>query len=199
MYNIAKLITAPTIEPITMLETKLHLRIGNDVSDEDSLVDAIIKASREHVEDITRRCLLTQTWDFSIQDWPEANYIKLPGGNLQSVTSVKWKDTDGTETTLTVTTDYLVEANGEQCGRIVLPYGESWPSGSLYPSNPITIRFIAGWTTAALVPYKIKSAIKLICADLYSNRESQIVSGQSYHENQTVHALTASAKLWDEF
>lgn len=199
MYNIANLITAPTIEPISLLETKLHLRIGNDVSNEDSLVEAIIKASREHVEDITRRCLLTQTWDFSIQSWPEENYIKLPCGNLQSITFVKWKDTDGTETTLTVTTDYLVEANGEQCGRIVLPYGESWPSGSLYPSNPITIRFVAGWTTAALVPYKIKNAIKLICADLYSNRESQIVSGQGYQDNKTVDALLASAKLWDEF
>jgi uncharacterized phiE125 gp8 family phage protein len=168
---------------------------------EDDLLNAIITAARENVEDITRRALLTQTWDYSFDKFPDENYIKIPFGNLQSVTSVKWKDTDGTETTLTLTTDYYVETNGEQCGRIVLPYGETWPSGPFYTSNPITIRFIAGWTTAALVPYKIKAAIKLICADLYANREGQAfaVSGIAYHENKTVMALLASARMWDNF
>ena len=166
---------------------------------EDDLLNAIITAAREHVEDITRRALLTQTWDYSLARWPKANFIKLPFGNLQSVSSIKWKDDDGTETTLTVTTDYLVEINGDQCGRIVLPYGETWPSGTLYPSRPITIRFVCGWTTAALVPYKIKAACLLIAADLYANREAQLVSGQPYHENKTVQRLLASARLWDEF
>jgi len=168
---------------------------------EDDLLEAIIQGAREHVEDITRRYLLTQTWDYSIDAWPTSNYIKLPGGNLQSVTSVKWKDTDGTETILTPTTDYLVETNGEQCGRIVLPYGETWPSGTLYPSNPITIRFVAGWTTATLVPAKIRAAMLLICSDLYVNREGQLYGqfGSDYKENKAVQHLLASARLWDEY
>lgn len=168
---------------------------------DDDLLTAIITASREYVEDITRRFLLTQTWDYYINGWPTANYIKLPGGNLQSVTSVKWKDTDGTETTLTATTDYLVEPNGEGIGRIVLPYGETWPSGTLYPSNPITIRYVAGWTTAALVPAKIRSAILLICADLYVNREGKILglTRQEFLENVIIKRLLASSRLWDEF
>ena len=165
---------------------------------EDDLLNAIITGAREHVEDITRRALITQTWDFSINDWPRANYIKLPLGNLQTVSSVKWKDEDGTETTLTVTTDYLVEQNGEQCGRVVLPYGVSWPSGTLYPSRPITIRYVCGWTTRALVPYKIKAALKLIAADLYEMRGEPVI-GQSVIENKAVHRLLASARLWDEF
>ena len=144
--------------------------------------------------------ILTQTWDYSLNAWPSVDYIKLPGGNLQSVTSIKWKDDDGTETTLTVTTDYLVETNGEGIGRIVLPYSESWPSGTLYPSNPITIRYVAGWTTRALVPYKIKAALKMICGDMYAHRESQSMgSAQIYFENKTVQRLLASARLWDEF
>lgn len=165
---------------------------------EDDLLNAIIQAAREHVEDITRRHLLTQTWDFVLQEWPRCNYIKLPGGNLQSVTSIKWKDTDGVETTLTLGTDYLVETNGPQCGRVVLPYGGTWPSGTLYPSNPITVRYVAGWTTAALVPYKIKSAIKMICSDLYEQRGEPVV-GQMVVENRVADRLLASARLWDEF
>ena len=168
---------------------------------EDDLLNAIITASRELVEDITRRKLLTQTWDYSLQSWPSSNFIKIPGGNLQSITSVKWKDTDGTETTLTAGIDYLVETNGTGIGRIVLPYGESWPSDTLYPSNPITIRYVAGWTTKALLPYAIKAACLLMCTDLYVNREGQIVirvPGDAFQQNKTVQRLLASWRLWDE-
>ena len=168
---------------------------------EDDLLDAIITASREHIEDITRRALLTQTWYYYLDEFPGDDFIKLPFGNLQTVTSIKYKDTDGDETTMTLTTDYLVETNGDQCGRLVLPYGESWPGDSLYPSKPITIEYVCGWTTAALVPYKIKAACRLLCADLYQNRESQVLTnaGQAYAENKTVQNLLASARLWDEF
>lgn len=173
--------------------------VNSAVTAEDDLLTAIIQAAREHVEDITRRALLTQTWDYYLDAWPDGDVIKLPFGNLASVTSVSWKDTDGTETTLTVTTDYLVETNGEGIGRIVLPYGESWPSGTLYPSNPIKIRFACGWTTAASIPSKIRTAIKLICSDLYENREGQSQTVYLYKENPAVQQLLASARLWDEF
>lgn len=169
---------------------------------EDDLLNDIIQSAREHVEDITGRALLTQTWDMYLSEWPSQKSIKLPYGNLASVSSVAWKDTDGTETTLTVTTDYLVETNGDQCGQIVLPYGITWPSGVLYPSNPIKIRFVCGWTTTALIPQKIKTAILMICADLYANREHQILAlnnQASYLQNRAVHDLLRSARLRDEF
>jgi len=235
---------------------------------EDDLLDAIITAATENVEDITRRALLTQTWDYYLDKWPAGRAIKLPFGNLASVTSISWKDTDGVETNLAktitafaasgtspatktavtsaahgfsagdvvsisgttsydggweisnVTTntfdilvifvaddatgyasnDYLVEKNGEGIGRIVLPYGESWLSDILYPSNPIKIRFVCGWTTAALVPYKIKTAIKMICAGLYEHREDFATQQQgNVKDNPAVMRLLNSARLWDEF
>lgn len=168
---------------------------------EDDLIDSIITASREHIEDITRRALLTQTWYYYLDAFPGDDFIKLPFGNLQSVTSIKYKDTDATETTMTMTTDYLVETNGDQCGRLVLPYGESWPGESLYPSKPITIEYVCGWTTAALVPYKIKAACKMIATDMYVNREAQVlgIQGSAYLENKTVMNLLSSSRLWDEF
>ena len=167
---------------------------------EDDLLNDIITASREHVEDITRRQLLTATWDYYLDAFPSGNSIKLPFGNLQSVTHVKYTDSDGTQTTMTVTTEYLVETNGEGIGRVVLPYSLSWPSFTAYPSNPIVIRFVCGWTAAASVPVKIKQAMLLIAADMYSNREGQVfaMSGQ-YQENKAVQRLLASSRLWDEF
>lgn len=169
---------------------------------EDDLLTAIIQAAREYVEDITRRTLLTQTWEYYLDKFPEdKDYIKLPFGNLQSVTSITYKDSDGTETTLVENTDYIVETNGRGCGRIVLCYGISWPSATLYPSNPITITFISGWTAAASIPFKIIAAIKMACSDLYENRESQIIGNtvQTYQENKTVMNLLASERLWEEF
>ena len=166
---------------------------------EDDLLTAIITGARQHVEDITRRALLTQTWDYYLNGWPDKDHIKLPFGNLATVSSVSWKDTDGMETTLTVTTDYLVETNSYGIGRIVLPYGESWPSDILYPSNPIKIRFVCGWTAAANIPKTIIAALKLICSDLYTNREGQVASAFLFKENPAVQRLLASSRLFDEF
>jgi len=159
---------------------------------------AIITAAREHVEDITRRQLLTATWYFYLDSFPDKDFIRLPFGNLASVTSVKYKDTDGIETTLVENTDYIVETNGEGCGRLVLPYGICWPSVTLYPSNPITIEFVCGWTAAALIPKKIKQACLMICANLYANRGEQVI-GQTVSEDKTAERLLASYILWEEF
>jgi len=161
---------------------------------EDDLLTAIIQAAREHIEDITRRALLTQTWYYYLDGFPsDKDYIVLPFGNLQSISSVKYKDTDGTETTLVENTDYIVETNGEGCGRLVLPYGISWPSVSLYPSNPITIEFVCGWTAAASVPKNLKRAIKFAAEDAYYHGDR--------HETLTkiIERLCASYRLWEEF
>lgn len=193
----ATIVTPATTEPVSVQEAKEHLRV--DGSDEDAYIGSKISEAREDVEDWTRRAIMTQTWDYSLDAFPkDKDYIELPFGNLQSLTSVKYKGTDGAETTMTVTTDYLLETNGEQHGRIVLPYGETWPTDTLYPSNPITIRFVCGWTTAALVPGKIKAAIKMIVADLYESRGESVI-GQTVVENKVVERLLASERLWGSF
>jgi len=195
----AVLATAATLYPITIDELKIYLRIDDDTGYEDDLLDNIIYAATKNAEDITRRALLTQTWKYYLDAFPGNDYFKLPFGNLQSAgLTVKYTNSAGTQTTMTVTTDYLVETNGEQCGRIVLPYGETWPSFTAYSSNPIEISFACGWTTAALVPFNIKAAILLICADMYSVREQKIMA-LNMAENKTTMRLLMSSRLWDEF
>jgi uncharacterized phiE125 gp8 family phage protein len=168
-------------------------------SSEDALLTDLIQAAREQVEDITRRALLTQTWDYYLDAFPQSNSFKIPFGNLQSVTHVKYTDSDGDQTTMTVSTDYIVETNAEYCGKIVLPYGTSWPSFTEYPSNPIVVRFVCGWTSAASIPSKIRSAVKMILTDLYNNRESSIFGSGRYEANPAIVNLLSSSRLWDEF
>lgn len=166
---------------------------------EDSLLTDIRAAAIGHVEDITRRALLTQTWYYYLDSFPADNFIKLPFGNLQTVDAVKYFDSDGNTTTLAALTDYLVETNGPGIGRLVLPYGEGWPSFTPYPSNPISIEFTCGWTAAASIPYQIKAALLLVCADMYSNREGMTQTSFLYKDNPAVQRLLASHRLWDEF
>lgn len=167
------------------------------IADEDLLTD-LITATRENVEDITRRKLLTQTWDYFLDEFPAGNSIKIPFGNLVTVTHIKYKDSAADETEMTVTTDYIVETNGEAVGRIVLPFGVTWPASPLYPSNPIVIRFVCGWTEAAKIPSKIRTGIKMILTDLWEHRGDAFI-GQYMTENKAAEKLLASSKLWDEF
>src|SRR4051812_6207132 len=68
------LIAGPGEEPVTLAEAKAFCRI--DASDEDALVSALIAAARLHVESMTGRALVEQTWRFSVSCAPRL--IELP-------------------------------------------------------------------------------------------------------------------------
>ncbi len=172
---IATLQTGPTKEPVTLVEAFYQLRLFVPGEAPESHTDAayvagLITAARNYVENITRRALITQTWDYYRDSWPAGDRFELPYAPLQSVTSVKYTDTDGDETTLTVSTDYVVDTASEP-GAIVLPYGETWPADQLNPKTPIVVRFVCGYgDDAANVPEEIKHAILLLVAHWYTNR-----------------------------
>lgn len=168
-----------------------------NVSEEDMLTE-LITAGRMAVENDTNRKLITQTIDYYPQDWPDGDKIKLPYGSLQSITSISYTDTDGTETTLTPTTDYTAELNGNQCGFAVLPYGGTWPTAALHPSNPIHIRYICGYgATAASVPITARQAIKRWCVNNYMNRGDDVI-GQAVSRDVTYDRLVSlCGRLWD--
>ena len=173
--------------------TSVITKLG--ITAEDDLLNDLITASRETVEDITRRALLTQTWDYYIDEFPTPDNIKLPFGNLQSVVVMEYYDCDHILWPMVngITNDYVVELNGDQCGRIVLPYDYTWPGNTLWSTNPIHIQFICGWTSAALIPSKIKTAIKFQAENFYQH------GGRSAELTELVQRLLSSARLWDNF
>lgn len=143
------------------------LKTGDSV--EDSLLTALITAAREYCEGFTGRALATQT----IEAYPEyfCGDMELPRPPLQSVTSVKYKDSESTETTLTEDTDYIVDTDSV-FGRLVLPYNKSWPTFTAYPVNPIRVRYDAGYSDTDPIPQTIKLAILLLVGHWYANREA---------------------------
>jgi hypothetical protein len=63
---------------------------------------------------------------------------------LVSVTSLKYLDSDGTETTYDAA-NYIVSGVGAK-GRITIKSGSTWPTLGAYP-EPLRIRYVAGFAT----------------------------------------------------
>ena len=168
-----KLITAPTEEPVDLEEVKDQIRV--DGTDQDAFLTSQISVARLHVEGTElNRALVTQTWDYYLQDWPATNYIEIPLPPLQSITSIKYTDYLGAESTMS-SSDYLVDTIAEP-GRVYLKWDKSWPSASLQVVNPIVVRFVAGYGAASAVPEPIRQAILLAIGSLYENRENEVLA-----------------------
>lgn len=160
-----KLITDVATEPIDLPSAKEHLRVVS--SDDDAYITSLITVAREFCESFTKRALASKTLELLLDSFPSDDYIDLPNKPIQSVTSVKYKDYEGTETDFT---DYIANTDS---GQVVLSYGYSWPSTTLYPTTPIAIRYVAGYTTD--IPKSIKQAMLLLISHLYENREATSV------------------------
>ena len=187
-----KLITEPAAEPVTLAEAKSHLRIT--ANDEDALVEVWIKAAREYCEGYQNRAYITQTWELALDSFPSERIMKIPLPPLQSVTSIKYYDPEGTETVFP-TDDYEVDAYN-QPGRISLGYGKSWPSTTLRPLNGVIIEFKAGYgDTADTIPEKVKQAIKVLIGELYEHRELTDVK-ELKEVPFAVHALLGLERIW---
>jgi uncharacterized phiE125 gp8 family phage protein len=176
-----KLVMAPSEEPVSLAEVKAYLRI--DGTDFDTLLTGLIKAAREYCENFQNRAFVTQTWELTMDEFPDLP-LKLPKPPLQSVVSIKYTDQNGAETVFDPS-NYLVDPVSEP-GRIAFAYGKSWPSVTLQPVNGVKIQFVAGYGAASAVPENVKQAMMIFVANRFENPDREDVP-------DVVHSL-----LWPE-
>lgn len=159
------LVTGPTREPVTLAEARAQCRIDSSV--EDGLIAGDILAARQHVEIYTRRAMLTQTWDQTLDELgTEIVLLKPP---VQSVTSVKYLDASGVEQTLNSSQYRLVQrSTGEFV--IVPAYGVTWPTVQPVESA-VTVRFVAGYSSDAF-PEPLRKAVLLLVSHWFENRSA---------------------------
>lgn len=229
------LVTAPTVEPLTAAEARARLNLGSEVPD--AVMNAFISAARQMIDGADGwlgRAINTQTWDLVVnqfqghapplekgfyprqyRDCGDRPYgqsagipILLPP--LQSVTSVKYLDTDGAQQTLDPAT-YVVQSGTPS--HLVLANGASWPSISTLPGS-VTIRFIAGYgPKGSDVPETIRTAVALQASylrtlgkgDLFLSREEipgvsskswTMGGGAELALNAAVMALLGNLRVW---
>lgn len=162
-----RVITPPTVEPVSVETAKLFLRV--DGTDEDTLIASLVRGARETGEEMARRAFLTQTLEMVIDDWPPQFVLALMRPPLQNVLSVKYYNRNNAEASWT---DYTVDARNEP-GRI---HFNSTPGTTLLQSGGVVIRYVAGYgNTETDVPQRIKDAILALTAYRYENRESHVV------------------------
>lgn len=180
------LYTAPAVEPVSVSEMKLHLRV--DGTDDDTYIGALITAARMKVEEETGRALCTQTYDFYMHETPGWR-IRLPRPPLQSVTWIKFVSKADVETTVSAS-DYIVDVTRTP-GMVLLKYDRSWPSVDLKETGGVKIRYLAGYGVAVAVPELLKTIIKLAVGSFYENREGTLVA-----QGVTVMELPHVKHLW---
>lgn len=184
--------TPAASECVTLAEAKLHLK--EELTENDALISALITAARQEAEHKMRRTLVETVWEQQLDAFPADGCTCLHNPPVQSVTSVKYYDAAGALQTLDPSY-YVLDAASEPA-RLVLAYGQSWPSTYSRP-GAVQIRYVAGLPVAdkALVPEVIKAWIKLRVGTLYEHRE-QIAAGVSIAEIPFVDGLLDPYKVW---
>jgi uncharacterized phiE125 gp8 family phage protein len=139
------LVTPPAIEPVTLAEAKKQLEIGISDTSHDSHVTRLIKAAREDVERLTRRALITQTWQRNLSSFPSGR-IFLPRPPLRSVT-ITYRDGNGALQPLT-SSHYQIDTDAAP-GSIEPAINEQWPVTEPLRRDAVLIEFSAGYGSAA--------------------------------------------------
>lgn len=174
------LVSGPTAEPVTLAETKSHLRETATATAQDALITSLITTAREYGEEETRRAWMKQTWDLSLDNFPSGEgAIEVPKPPLSSVTHVRYLTaSDGSLATLSAT-GYRVDTQSEP-GRITPAFDSHWPTPRDV-TGAVTVRFVAGYTatdgsgTATAVPKRLKQGVLLSVGAWYEQREELTV------------------------
>jgi len=153
-----------TVEPsesaISLQDARDQLRVTQPQGNAriQRYIDAAVAAAEDHLG----RGLVTQTWQLTLPYF--ADIIWLPmAAPLQSVTTVKYYDTNGTLQTL-ATSNYVVDT-GSRPGRVLRAANQSWPglqSGRV--AGRVIVTYVVGWTDPALVPESIKQGCRIYIA-----------------------------------
>jgi uncharacterized phiE125 gp8 family phage protein len=172
--------------PVSLQYLLNHSRVDAGLDDDD--VEAKLKAATRVIERATGRLRLIQsTWEYSLRGFPCNGCIEFPIPQVSSISWIKYVDSSGTTQTVDASTYHLVGGYSPDVlpaqvtfeARAVLRYSRVWPQAALETGEPVTIRFVAGWSATDsnnvsidVVPEDLKVAIVLHAQHLRRNREA---------------------------
>lgn len=148
-------IVAPVLEPVTLAEAKLYLRVDGNA--EDVLVTSLISAARQCAEEFLQKSLMPQRWKLTFEDYAPVE-IPLPRGPVQSIVSVKTISDTGAETTI-ATDQYRLSAAKDLLRLKTTLYAQR-----------VEVVYDAGYADAASVPGPIKYGMLAHIATLFDQR-----------------------------
>lgn len=183
-------------EPITLLEARDHLRIEPYTLDsdggyhpDDTLIEALIPAAREHCERFTGLALAIRTYELAMDYFP-CGWIDLPMSPLIEVLSITYGDTSNG-----VVDNYVVDTYTLP-GRVGPSGNSSWPQLNAELAQ-VKIAYRAGYgvgSDAQSLPAICRAAILLTLGHLYENRED-VTDKQLYELPNGVQSLLRPVRV----
>lgn len=168
------LISGPALEPVTLAEAKLYLRLDGPA--EDALVQSLIVTSRAHIEAALGLALITQNWRLTLDQWPDDGIVEAAVWPVNSVTAIRSRLTGADAVTLPLSG--VVLDTGSRPTRIALRPG-TVPLTS-EPIGGIEIDLAAGFGDQATdVPAPVRQALLLLVSHWYENREPALVGHEA--------------------
>lgn len=193
-----KLVTAPTLEPITLADVKAQCRI--DDADSDTLITgAIIPAARAKAEQYMGTVLMQRTFDMLLDAFPgsvaswgdwwnntaaqaDVEFERPPAwnsgctvANPLAIVSVKYIDAAGVQQTLDPAAYSLDDSTWPF---YLLPaFDTDWPAARAQ-ANAVTIRYTVGYDTADKIPGDVRSWLLLTAGFLWAQREAMVLDGK---------------------
>lgn len=190
--------TQPAVEPVSLADAKLHLRI--DSTAEDDLIQNLVATARAWCEDYTDRTFVMTQWTMRLDSFygqvgsPVQFGLRADGHNIEgrqgtvpnldvelprppmmqagtaTAVTITYTPNAGASTATLAAAEYRVDrqATPGVCRPL---YGKTWPS-HLVDQNSTTVTWWAGYgSDGSAVPPAAKSAILMLVAHLWRNRE----------------------------
>lgn len=167
------LVTAPASPIISLADLKAHCRV--DFDDDNAVLEAFEVAAVAHLDGWTGllgRCLVTQTWQVAFEGWSGLGCLRLPFPNTSSVV-VSYFDADDVEQTVS---NSLYSVHETSTGSVVR-FSDSFSNPAVYSDRVDGVRVAqtCGFGAVDAVPGPLKTAIKMMVAHWYENREGVVV------------------------
>lgn len=166
--------------PVTTAELFQHIRFTADAA-EITEAERFIASATIWAEHYTGQYFRVTGVQEYFDNFPQqTNYLKtvrepfiLKGGTTNLISSVKYYNKDAVLTTVEPTQYRLINKNGKGYLRPALQ--TEWPTDVVYGDSDVVI---VSYTTGKVpgdVPSPVKSAILLIAASMFENRENEVV------------------------
>lgn len=189
-----QLVTDATVEPLTVAEAKLFLRI-DDTSEDASLLPEMITSARRRVEAYTHRSLVTTAWRYTVDGRSVNRAIQraarrtgvadvlprlslsgvelvLPRPPVIAIQSVKYYGVDDVAVTYSAS-NYRLDVSSDAKPRLVFVYGATLPA--VRDLGSFEVNYTSGYgATGALVPDDLVQAVKRVMAANYDMRGDTI-------------------------
>lgn len=183
-------------ELITIQEVSNFLKL-DFYTNEQSMLEAMITASRQWCEEYLRRSIGVQALELLLDGFPvygkRSISLRPP---FISLTSLKYLDTSNTLQTLVLNTDFVISEDTDPAEiRPISVFPQT-----LSTANSVQINYIAGYQNgddspliSEILPKTIRQAMLMLIADMYENREANVE--RELKANPTVERLLSQYRL----